>query len=33
MRCVRCGADYIGMKKASKFNCPHCSFKWKDRRK
>ena len=24
MRCVRCGGDYIGMKKSNKFNCPHC---------
>jgi len=25
MKCVRCGNDYIGMKKSNKFNCPHCS--------
>ena len=24
MRCIRCGGDYIGMKKAHNFNCPHC---------
>jgi len=24
MRCLRCGRDYVGMKKVSKFNCPHC---------
>ena len=24
MRCVRCGGDYVGMKKVNKFNCPHC---------
>jgi len=24
MRCVQCGGDYVGMKKAHKFNCPHC---------
>ena len=24
MRCVRCGRDYVGMKKSHNFNCPHC---------
>jgi DNA-directed RNA polymerase subunit RPC12/RpoP len=24
MKCIRCGKDYIGMKKVNKFNCPHC---------
>jgi len=24
MRCIRCGGDYVGMKKVNKFNCPHC---------
>jgi len=24
MRCVRCGGDYVGMKRSHNFNCPHC---------
>ena len=24
MRCVRCSKNYIGMRKAHNFNCPHC---------
>ena len=23
-RCLRCGRDYVGMKKSHTFNCPHC---------
>jgi len=24
MKCLRCGMDYVGMKKHNKYNCPHC---------
>jgi len=25
MKCLDCGMNYVGMKKSSKYNCPHCS--------
>jgi len=24
MKCVQCGGDYVGMRQAHNFNCPHC---------
>jgi predicted RNA-binding Zn-ribbon protein involved in translation (DUF1610 family) len=30
MRCLQCGGNYVGMKQANKFNCPHCGELKKD---
>ena len=27
MKCLDCGMNYVGMKRVSKYNCPHCSVK------
>ena len=27
MKCLRCGGNYVGMKKVRKYNCPLCNFK------
>ena len=26
MKCLDCGMNYVGMKRANKYNCPHCSI-------
>ena len=27
MRCLDCGMNYVGMKNANKYNCPHWSVR------